>query len=251
MLIRQRHNLRIDAASKGKSNMSAATEQAYMDQLGLDAVFKNVEKAMHLEGQGCGEIWDWLNGIRGISGNLAAKLLALIDYPAPFPGSHPEHCATISKLRAYAGYGLHDGEIDRPKSGNKLPYNKQLKSVCFQIGDQFIRQQTPPYVDAYYAEKERQRRLHPAPVCNKCGGEGIQKGQSWRCGECGQKAGVNGRGWGLNYTPMHVHRMAMRKMIKIFLSHVWLKWREFEGLPLTKSYEEAILGHTNIIEPPN
>ena len=42
----------------------------------------------------------------------------------------------------------------------------------------------------------------------------------------------------------HVHMQAMRKMIKLILSHLWLVWREAEGLPITKPYAYDILGHT-------
>jgi len=38
-------------------------------------------------------------------------------------------------------------------------------------------------------------------------------------------------------------------MGKIFLAHLWVKWREFEGLPVSQPYVQAILGHTHIIEP--
>ncbi len=41
----------------------------------------------------------------------------------------------------------------------------------------------------------------------------------------------------------HRHNMAMRYMIKIFLQDLWLAWRELEGLPVTPTYQEAVLGH--------
>lgn len=41
----------------------------------------------------------------------------------------------------------------------------------------------------------------------------------------------------------HRHNMAMRYMIKIFLQDLWLKWREVEGLEITRPYAEDKLGH--------
>jgi hypothetical protein len=41
----------------------------------------------------------------------------------------------------------------------------------------------------------------------------------------------------------HRHNMAMRYMVKIFLADLWLSWRELEGLPVTPTYQEAVLGH--------
>jgi len=45
-------------------------------------------------------------------------------------------------------------------------------------------------------------------------------------------------------------KMARRKMVKIFLSHLWEKWRKMEGLPSPKPYIFEIGGHTDYIEAP-
>ena len=45
-------------------------------------------------------------------------------------------------------------------------------------------------------------------------------------------------------------KMARRKMVKIFLSHLWVTWRMMEGLSVTKPYIFDIGGHSNYIEPP-
>lgn len=45
-------------------------------------------------------------------------------------------------------------------------------------------------------------------------------------------------------------KMARRKMIKIFLSHLWVQWRKIEGLPVTRPYIFDIKKHTDYIEPP-
>ncbi len=45
-------------------------------------------------------------------------------------------------------------------------------------------------------------------------------------------------------------KMARRKMVKIFLSHLWATWRKMEGLPVTKPYAFSVLGHSDYIEPP-
>lgn len=47
----------------------------------------------------------------------------------------------------------------------------------------------------------------------------------------------------------HIDMMAMRKMIKLFLSHLWLEWRKAEGLPITNPYVQDIKGHSNLIHP--
>ena len=40
----------------------------------------------------------------------------------------------------------------------------------------------------------------------------------------------------------------MRKMIKVFLSHMWMQWRERENLPIRQLYVHEKLGHTTEYE---
>lgn len=44
-------------------------------------------------------------------------------------------------------------------------------------------------------------------------------------------------------TDGHRHAMAMRYMIKMFLSDLYVAWRTLEGLPVQPSYQESKLGH--------
>jgi len=44
--------------------------------------------------------------------------------------------------------------------------------------------------------------------------------------------------------------MARRKMIKIFLSHLWYSGEKIDGLSVTKPYALDIQGHSDYIEPP-
>jgi hypothetical protein len=275
--MRQRHTLRISSIEKGKSNLDAQTERQFIEGMDLDQQIKNHKKLMVQAGRQLGPIWEWLASIRGLKeGGLTAQLLAQIDDIGKF--------GTISKLWRVTGQGVYDywatpsGKIVAPAAGYKTrkartgewvldgticepgrgkkakvnqvvrervvpvpkpgwvkvrhidlrledwnsPYNARLKSICYLIADQFIKQQTPGYVDIYYAEKERQRRLHP---------EKIKDNGKWK------------------FNDGHLHHRAMRKTIKIFLQHLWLKWREFEGLPISEPYVQAIMGHTNIIQP--
>lgn len=202
MRMRQRHNLRISAAERGKSNMDAQLEQDFIDHLQLDANLAHAKAQMINYGKATGPIWDWLTNIKGLgAGGEAAKLLAQIDDVGNFD--------TVSKLWRFAGYAVMDGKAERRTSGEKAHYNARLKAICYMIADQFIRQQTPGYVDIYYAEKARQRELHPEP--ETIGGKKL-------------------------YTDGHIHNRAWRKMIKEFLKDLWLEWRRLEGLPVTEPH---------------
>ncbi len=220
MEARKRHTLRLSSIKRGKSNMIDSFEIDKLEQ--IQEIYDAAFKGMVEQGKSLGPIWDWMTAIKGIGPSLAAQLLAQIDYPAPFPGSYPDHCGTVSKLWAFAGWAVNNGEIQRCREGETSPYNRKLKSVCWLCVEQFIKHQTPLYVDLYYAEKERQRRLHP------------------------EKIKVNGK-W--KYNDGHLHNRAIRKTAKIFLQHLWVTWRKMEGLPVSEPYVQAIMHHTNIIEP--
>lgn len=220
MQMRKRKLLRISTIEKGKSNLDAQFERDAMEHIQIDTLLCDVKKTMISYGQAVGPIWEWLTSIKGLSsGSITAQLLAQIDDIGKFP--------TVSHLWSYSGWSVVDGKRVYCRKGQKSPYHRRLKSTCYLIADQFIKQQTPLYVDIYYAEKLRLRELYPEPVKTE------------------------DSPWPMKYTDSHIHRMAMRKMIKIFLQHLWLKWREYDGLPVSEPWIKAIGGHTQIIEPPD
>lgn len=234
MQMRKRHTQRLESVAAGKSNLDGATEELYLEM--VEPIYKNAQKELFSYGQAVGPIWDWLVSIHGIGPHTAAKLLALIDDPANFD--------TVSKLWRFCGYAVIDGEIDKPTKGQKLPYNRRLKSELHVMMENFVRANTPLYKEILDEEKERQRRLYPNPVCRKCGGIGQQKGKKWVCPEC------KATGRELNFTPDHIQNRAYRKTIKVFLSHLWIMWRQYEGLPISEPYAIAHLPeHTHMIEP--
>jgi len=52
------------------------------------------------------------------------------------------------------------------------------------------------------------------------------------------------------WTKAHIDVAARRKMVKMFLSHLWVEWRRAAGLPVREPYVAEKLGHTGIIAPP-
>lgn len=210
---------RTSSIQKGKSVMDYELETLFQEALNMDKVEAMLLKTMKNFGNSVGPAWDWVNGIKGMGESTSAQLFALIDDIGKFD--------TVSKLWRYAGMAVIEGEAERTTRGEKSHFNRDLKTLLLGVvADNFVKQQTPIYIDIYYAEKERQRRLHPEP--EQASGKKL---------------------WSKDYTPMHIDRMARRKMMKIFLQHLWLKWREFEGLPVSDPYAHAILGHSHKIDP--
>lgn len=194
----QRHRIqmsnRIAAVQAGRSTVETDTIQRYMDRfeaMERDVVCEIAETVKEHE------MWPWFERVKGIGPGLAGCLLAHIDI---------ERANSISALWRYAGMGVTNGERDHPTKGEKLPYNAELKRVCYLIGTSFLKSNSP-YRDEYDQAKEFYRRTKP--------------------------------GWTLKHCDM----AARRKMIKLFLSHLWTQWRTQRGLPVRAPYAMTILGH--------
>jgi hypothetical protein len=141
--------------------------------------------------------------IKGIGLLLGAKVIAMIDI---------ERATTVSALWRYAGYGVKDGEREKPVKGEKLHYNARLKTTCYLVATSFLRCNSP-YRQIYDSAKEFYQ--------------------------------TNRAEW----TKLHVHNAAMRKMIKVWLSHLWLKWREMEGLSTRDLYVIEHMDHEHYLKP--
>lgn len=118
---------------------------------------------------------------------------------------------TISSLWKFCG--LAPG-FDRRVKGQKLPYNKLLKKTCFLLGRQFILGATQPYEGMYREAKAFYTANRP----------------DWRPGHC--------------------DLAARRKMVKMFLSHLHVRWCEAEGLPVRPPYAMGLPGHEGGYRPP-
>jgi len=114
----------------------------------------------------------------------------------------------VSNLWAFAGLGLRNGKIQRPTKGIKLDYSQRLKTTCYLVARSMI-MQSSPYRRVYDSAKEFYK--------------------------------ANRSDW----FPIRQDMAARRKMVKMFLSHLWVKWREMEGLPVSKPYVHEKMGHQN------
>jgi 3-methyladenine DNA glycosylase/8-oxoguanine DNA glycosylase len=147
-------------------------------------------------------IYEELSAIRGIGPILSAKMIAMIDI---------ERDPTVSALWRYAGYAVINGERERPVKGEKLHYNKRLKTTLHLVGKSFLKCGSP-YRAIYDKAKAKYTESKP------------------------------------DWTPLHIHHAAMRKMIKVFLSHLWERWRTLEGLSTHSPYIFEYLGHSHKYE---
>jgi len=183
--------------------------------------------------------------VKGVGQILAAKIIALVDI---------QKADTVSSLWSYAGYGLSeywmdgDGSVKAPKSGWQwkktsedkkekvfveadqepgwklvvvrdravegwvLPYNRRLKTSLYVLAGSFLKSNSP-YRAIYDDAKAYYQEARP------------------------------------DWTKAHRHNAALRKMMKVWLSHLWEVWRKMEGLPTREIYVQEKLGHTHVLRP--
>lgn len=227
MEMRKRHNLRISSIDRGKSNLDSQFEYDMLDIIQIDTLVKQTKTIMinygtkvglDLDSKEVSPIWQWITSIKGLGeGSLAAQLLSQID--------DIDNSPTVASLWRYAGFAVIDGKAEKNSKGEKSKFNRKLKGICFNIADQFIKQQTPGYVDIYYAEKERLKTAYPAPICEGCQqlAEPFQKkvkGEIYTSYRCPDR----NKDHKIKYGDAHIHNRAWRKMIKIFLKDLWIEW---------------------------
>lgn len=118
----------------------------------------------------------------------------------------------------------------RKIKGTLLDYNPTLKSLCWRFGKQFVMQ--GDYYRKLYDQFRAEYELREDLVAEMNG----KVGKKTKHGES--------KGTG------HIHNMAQRKTVKIFLSHLWTVWRECDGLEVSKPWVISVGGHSDYIVPP-
>jgi len=162
------------------------------------------------------EIYAWLTSIQGIGLRTAAMLIGLIDI---------RRSASVSALWKFSGLGVTNGHADKRESGVKLCYSMRLKKTMYLVARGLIMSGNKLYVGIYRESKEKYAREHPEWLRN-------EKGKEIKGGK------------------LHVDLAARRRMLKIFAQHLWITWREIEGLPVSKPWVHEHGGHVDLIPPP-
>jgi len=153
----------------------------------------------------------YLNRIQGIGGVLASGIIAWLSPISRFPN--------ISKLWSYCGLAPQH----KRKRGEKLNYNPKLKTLMWKIATSFEKQNpNKSYYRRIYDQKKQYYMQRPDLK------QALQQKQK------GAK--------------LHIRLLTLRYTAKRFLADLWLQWRKLEGLPITKPYPHAILGHTDLQE---
>jgi len=185
----------------------------------------------------------------------------------PIVDSARPYAATLDKkeLKGYCS-------CEKPNIFKMAPYRKQgykanwhqfLRMSLYKLGESFQKQDPDKclYTRLLLQKKAFYRQQHPEwQFCYKCGAKLLQQdGLPDKC----SKKGCAGNHGGIKhpfkkdrsgdpvyiYSKGHLQMMARRYACKIFLQHLWLKWREIEGLAVSEPWILAHGGHVNFIAP--
>jgi hypothetical protein len=173
--------------------------------------------------------YPWFSRVKGVGKENIGKVVGLVDI---------NKADTPSSLWKFAGYSVENGVAPkRVKGGGKLAYNSRLRSMCWRLGSSLIK-----YDGCFRGLYDKEKKAYQ---------ERFAKDRIKIVPATQLPKDKNGK----RYEPPdlisegHVHAMALRKMIKIFLSCLWVVWREAEGLSTRPPYPIEKLGHTTLINP--
>lgn len=210
--------------------------------------------------------YPWFSRVKGVGRENIAKVVGLIDI---------ENDHTISSLWKFAGFSVEDGAAPkRRKGGGKLEYNSQLRSMCWRLGSALLKaglRKQCGHCKLLVGEEKIKKNKGKCPDCGSGNFKTVattkfsdyyrkEKDKYYQKYENQGVKIVPATSLpkdkdGKRYEPDdmksegHIHMMALRKMIKLFLAGLWVVWREAEGMPVTKPYALDKLGHDSYIDP--
>ena len=126
----------------------------------------------------------------------------------------------------------HDTENARQQNsaGFQSNWNPKIKVLFWKAATSFMKQQSAKsgYRKLYEQYKRDLRSKFPSKIKDK-----------------------NGK---TKYNDGHINNMALRKVSKIFMQHVWIVWRQIDGHPISKPYGAIGANHTYLepfVDKPN
>lgn len=163
-----------------------------------------------------------------------------------------ERLITASKAKKYAG--LVPGQ--EQEKNKTLSYNKKLKTTLWRLAVYSLLMKKNKYHEFYTMYKEhllqrftaRGIKILPTPrgrFCRVCNTE-VEVKKAKYCPDCKSELGKKEEPQGIIWQG-HFHMMCQRKMVSLFVIHLWSVYREALGLPVREPYPAEYLGHQEII----
>ena len=200
------------------------SERTYRTALGRYA-------AAHTVGQ-------WSLTQKGIGPVIAAGLLAHISI---------ERCLNVGPLWRFAGL---DPTLPKATKGEKRHYNTKLKTLCWKIGESFVKvsgREGAHYGKVYLVRKEREAARNAMGEFKEQAAEILQNKNIGKETDA-FKAYSEGK-----LPPAHIHARAKRYAVKLFLSHWhYVAFESEYGIPPERPYILTKPEHSeHFIMPPN
>ena len=180
-------------------------------------------------------IGQWMKGVYGIGPVIAAGLIAHIDI---------KKAPTVGHIWRFAGLD----PSSKWEKGQKRPWNTALKTLCWHIGQSFMKFSNRD--DCFYGKLYRERKEFE--VARNESGANKEKAQELLSKFSKTTDAYKHLSEG-KLPPAQIDARARRWAVKLFLSHVQAVWWEIDtGEKPAKPYiltKEG--GHAHEIRPPN
>ena len=177
---------------------------------------------------------EWAMAVTGVGPIIAAGLMAHIDI---------RKAPTVGHIWRFAGL---DPSVEW-KKGQKRPFNAKLKTLCWKIGESFVKVMNRPkgfYGHLFQERKELEIKRNEAGQFEDQAAAQLKKFKFGKTTEA-YKSYSKGR-----LPKGHIHARAKRYAVKIFLSHWHAEaYRNHFGQEPPKPFAIAQLGHAHMIEP--
>ena len=176
----------------------------------------------------------WMRLNVGIGPVIAAGLLAHLD---------------IKKAEVAGAFWRFAGldPTQRWEKGEKRPWNADLKTLCWKIGESFVKvsgNDQSLYGRLYAERKVELVTANDAGEFEAAAAEALQA-KRYRKTTDAYKAYVAGK-----LPPAHVHARAKRYAVKLFLSHLFEVWYQLDrGVKPPRPFALEHLGHAHYVTP--
>ena len=225
------------ATANQKRESESAQEPGSLIDWTLDSmgtIEKSIKASLSKFSDGS-EVGRWATSLTGIGPVLSAGLLAHIDI---------ERAPTAGHIWSFAGLD----PSKRWEKGKKRPWNARLKTLCWKIGDSFVKFSN--HEECFYGHFYRERKAievsrnesdEYAEIARLTLEERTFKNKAVRAVYEGGKL-PDGR----------IDLRARRWAVKLFLAH-WhhVAYEVWRGEPPPRPYVLAQQGHAHYIAPPN
>jgi hypothetical protein len=178
----------------------------------------------------------WAKSICGIGPVISAGLLAHIDI---------EKCGNAHNIWSFAG-------LDPARTwekGQKRPWNANLKTLCWKIGESFVKvsgNDADFYGKWYLKRKDIEAHNNERGFFTDQAAARLERFNIAKSTEAYKHYSAG------KLPPAHIHARAKRWAVKLFLSHYYEVGRVSLGLPVMRPYAFNVLKHddASYIAPP-